>query len=121
MALFCAMAAQARRYGLNTGAGLVTGLEAWLERVLGDLSVDDEAALRLAAALKSGTDADLRELGSPSARGSLRRIGALLPLVAVTFGATGSVTFRVHDLVEGYLAEKAAPSAENGWLLPFAC
>jgi DNA-binding SARP family transcriptional activator len=105
VALFCAMAAQARRYGLNTGAGLATGLEAWLERVLSDLGADDEAALRLAAALKSGTDADLRELGSPSASGPLRRIGALLPLVAVKLGATGSVAFRVHDLVEEYLVE----------------
>jgi DNA-binding SARP family transcriptional activator/ATP/maltotriose-dependent transcriptional regulator MalT len=105
-ALYSAMAVQAAKYGLETTASRAVNLDAWLDRVVSDMGAADLEALRVSAALKTGTDCDLSALGIADSALTLRRIGAMLPLVQVAVGISGKFGFRVHDIVDGYLSER---------------
>jgi DNA-binding SARP family transcriptional activator len=67
----------------------------------------------LAAALKAGTERDLAGLGVERPKDVLRRIARMLPLVHISTCDGGWLAFRVHDLVDGFLAEHRPTMAEQ--------
>jgi DNA-binding SARP family transcriptional activator/ATP/maltotriose-dependent transcriptional regulator MalT len=112
-ALYSAMVAQASKYGLDATSSRAVNLDAWLDRVVSDVRTGDLHALQLATALKAGTELDLRALGIVDPALTLRRIGAMVPLVQVAAALDGILSFRVHDIVDGYLSERGlAPGGD---------
>jgi DNA-binding SARP family transcriptional activator len=113
VALFAAMAMQASRHGLAPSSPRVLSLDAWLERVLSGLTNHDANAVELAAALKVGTERDLLGLGVERPKDVLRRIARMLPLVHIATDEGGWLAFRVHDLVDEFMAEHRPTMTEQ--------
>jgi ATP/maltotriose-dependent transcriptional regulator MalT len=68
VALFLAMLSQVRRYGSSDSKNRVVSLEAWLDRVVADMSTSELQAFRYACAVKTGTERQLMELGVDAPR-----------------------------------------------------
>ena len=103
-AFFVVMASQATEYGLAARVTRTPSLEAWLRKVaLEQLSGEQKRALVAATLLLTGDDRDLLTLGVEKPVEALDGLATSMPLAACTRTSNGGRTFRIHQLVDGYL------------------
>jgi len=103
LAFFNLLTSQSTLGESGNGSGRTPSLDAWLERiVVTQLSIAEQSALVAATLLRSGTTRDLVAMGIGSAANRLERIAGALPLLTMKHTAGGEVSFRVHDLVDGF-------------------
>ena len=103
-AFFVVMASQATEYGLAARVARTPSLEAWLRKVaLEQLSGEQKRALVAATLVLTGDDRDLLSLGIERPVEALDGLAASMPLAACTRTSNGGRTFRIHQLVDGYL------------------
>ena len=108
-AVFSVLASQAACYGVETTVARTTSLDAWLERlILVQMSPDLRRTLSLVSLLKSGNERELAELGILAPSRAMSDLAAAVPLVSVSRAGSGLATFRVHDLVDGFLWDRRA-------------
>ena len=106
-AVFSVLASQAATHGVESTVARTTSLEAWLELlILEQMPQELRTSLLVLSLVKSGTERDLAELGIADPRKAITDLAAAIPLVAVSRTAVGSVAFRVHDLVDGFLWDR---------------
>lgn len=107
IAFFVVLSRQAREFGLEATVERTVSLEAWLQWVIErQLDIRSRELLKWAAALKAGSIADLEHMGLVGAASILEKISLVLPLVTVSRTADSIRAFRVHDLVDGYCADR---------------
>jgi DNA-binding SARP family transcriptional activator/ATP/maltotriose-dependent transcriptional regulator MalT len=106
-ALFAIMASQAASYGTERECERSSTLDAWLRRlILTQMSAGCRLALSRAAMIKSGSERELSLLGVADPHRALTEVAKVLPLLALTEDDAGLLSFRTHDLVDGFLADQ---------------
>lgn len=107
VALFSVLSVQARIHGLESAVRRTPTLDAWLETLLfSQMSETHLLVLLSAALLKNGTERDLAGLGLHGVPSILADISEILPLVSTGRGSEREPTFRVHDLIDGFWADR---------------
>jgi hypothetical protein len=119
-AFFVVMASQATEHGMASRVARTPSLEAWLRNATEEqLTCEERRALVAATLLCTGDDCDLLSLGVENPIDVLDGLARAMPLAGCARAPEGGRTFRVHQLLDGYLADaKCEEDKEaDAWLV----
>ena len=89
-------------------------LNAWLKRIiLVQMGLAERRALVAATLLRSGAIRDLSLMGIDSATSIIKSIASTLPLLTMSRAPVGDLSFRVHDIVDGFCEEHLGHGIEK--------
>jgi len=105
-AFFVVMASQATEHGLATCVARTPSLDAWLHSAMvSQTTVEQKRAIVAAVLMRTGDDQDLLSLGIKNPIDALDGLAIVMPLAGCTRTADGGRSFRIHQLLDGYLVD----------------
>jgi len=106
-AIFAVLARRAVTLGIEPTLARTESLDTWLDYlVFSQVSDEQRDVLVCASLLKSGDERELSALGVAASGAAIAALSAAVPLVSCARSDDGAYSFRVHDILDGFLQDK---------------